>query len=187
MKQSVLIAVSIGALALSGCNKTDSPTNDATTAASPSPDGVAPSAAASVDPNQAFADAAAASDAFEIETSKLAVQKAESSKVKRFAESMIKAHTESTAKLKAAAAAASPAITPLAELTAMQKQTLNDLSAKSGKEFETAYAKAQVDGHQMTLDKLKAYSADGAQPSLKAMATEMVPIVTAHLNMAKGL
>lgn len=38
----------------------------------------------------------------------------------------------------------------------------------------------------MTLAKLKAYSANGAVPSLKRFATELVPIVTAHLNMAKA-
>jgi putative membrane protein len=39
----------------------------------------------------------------------------------------------------------------------------------------------------MTLDALKSYSATGEVPSLKAFATELVPIVTSHLDMAKGL
>jgi putative membrane protein len=39
----------------------------------------------------------------------------------------------------------------------------------------------------MTLDKLKAYAAGGAQAPLKALATELIPVVTAHLNMAKAL
>ena len=57
----------------------------------------------------------------------------------------------------------------------------------SGAEFDAAYAKAQVEAHQMTLDALKAYAADGAVPTLKSFATELVPVVTAHLNMAKAL
>lgn len=189
MKHSILIAASVIALSLSGCSKkTDTPAADSTEAsiatdalpaATPSP--------IAASPGQAFADTAAASDAFEIETSKLAASKAESPKVKRFAEEMIKAHTDSTAKLKTAAASASPAITPAAQMTAMQQQTLSDLSAKSGTEFDRAYAMAQKDGHQKTLDALKAYSASGDVPSLKAFATELVPVVTGHLNMAKGL
>jgi putative membrane protein len=143
--------------------------------------------AAPVSPGQTFADTAAASDAFEIETSKLAATKAQSAKVKRFAEQMIKAHTDSTAKLKTAASAASPAIAPNAQLSPAQQQTLDALAGKSGADFDTAYAKAQVDAHQMALDALKAYANTGDVPSLKTFAGQVVPVVTAHLNMAKGL
>lgn len=138
-------------------------------------------------PGQAFANAAAASDAFEIQTSRLAATKASSAKVKRFAREMIKAHTDSTAKLKTAAAAAAPAITPNPALTPDQQQTLDALSAKSAADFDRAYADAQRRGHQATLDALQAYSASGDVPSLKSFATSLVPTVTAHLNMAKSL
>ena len=130
---------------------------------------------------------AAASDMFETESSRLAASKAASSDVKQFAEQMIKAQSESTAKLATAAAAATPAITPLGDMTDMQRQTLSDLAGKSGADFDTAYAKAQVDAHQATLDALKAYSVNGDVASLKTFATQMAPVVTAHLNMAKAL
>lgn len=183
MKHPIILAVSFAALSLSGCGKKEDPAAQATTSA----EGMTADSPAVVSPGQAFANSAAASDAFEIGTSRLAAGKAQSAKVKTFAEQMIKAHTGSTVKLQTAAAAASPPITPAAELTPAQRQTLDALSAKSGGEFDTAYAKAQVDAHQMTLDALKAYSATGDVPSLKAFATELVPTVAAHLNMAKGL
>jgi putative membrane protein len=100
---------------------------------------------------------------------------------------MIKAHTDSTAKLKAAASAASPAIVPDPTLTVEQLQTLEALKGKEGAEFDMAYGDAQAKAHQMTLDALKAYAASGDVPTLKAFASSMVPIVTAHLNMAKGM
>jgi putative membrane protein len=185
MKHSILIAVSIAALSLAGCGKkAETPAAQNSEAAANGLDGTAAPAAS---PGQAFADAAAASDTFEIETSKLAQTKSQSAKVKRFAGEMIKAHTASTAKLKTAAGAASPAITPSPTLTPAQQQTLDALSAKSGADFDKAYADAQRSGHQATLDALKAYSTNGDVPSLKAFATELVPTVTAHLNMAKGL
>lgn len=190
MKHSLILAVSIAALSLAGCKKSEAPAGDgaATTAVATDDSAMAPATpVAAANPDQAFADAAAASDTFEIETSKLAETKAESSKVKQFAKSMIKAHTDSTAKLKTAASAASPALTPVAQLTPMQQQTLDALAAKSGTDFDQAYAKAQVEAHQMTLDKLKAYSASGAQATLKTFATGLIPTVTAHLNMAKAL
>lgn len=193
MKTTVILAVSAAALALAGCKKTETPSDAAASSAAtdtaiPAADASAPAAdVTAANPDQAFADAAAASDAFEIQTSKLAETKAKSAKVKSFAAQMIKAHTASTAKLKSAASSASPAITPQPQLTPVQQQTLDSLSAASGADFDTAYAKAQVDAHQMTLDKLKAYSTGGAQPSLKSFATGLIPVVAAHLNMAKAL
>lgn len=190
MKSTVLVAASIAALALAGCKKeVESPATDAVSATSAPEDATvgAMPAATPANAGQTFADAAAASDAFEIESSKLAAEKAQSSKVKSFATAMIKAHTDSTTKLKTAAGAASPAITPKPTLSAMQQSTLADLTSKSGAAFDQAYIKAQTEAHQMTLDTLKAYSANGDVPSLKSFATELVPIVTAHLNMAKGL
>lgn len=185
MKHSLLLVASLAAVSVAGCKKEDAPAPDAAVTTASSESSAAPEAAAN--PDQAFASDAAASDAFEIQSSQLAAEKASSSKVKKFAAQMIEAHTSSTAKLKAAAAAATPAIAPVPQMTAAQQQTLETLRTKSGAEFDTAYIQAQADAHQMTLDRLRAYSASGAVPSLKTFATELVPIVTAHLNMAKGL
>lgn len=190
MKNTLILAASLAAIALGGCSKKD---ETPTVAADAAPDVAAsdPMAGATAtpaaSPAQAFANAAATSDMFEIETSKLAATQAGAAKVKTFAEQMIKAHTESTAKLKTAASGASPAITPTPSMTAMQQQTLADLQSKSGADFDKAYMAAQVNAHQMTLDALKAYAASGEAPSLKSFAGGLVPTVTAHLNMAKAL
>jgi putative membrane protein len=185
MKYAAIIAVSAAALALASCGKKNEPAAPETPAAEASAGMVAP--AENMTAGQSFANTAAASDTFEIEASKLAAAKAASAKIKTFAQNMIKAHTDSTAKLKTAAADATPPVTPVADLSANQQQTLTELQGKSGAEFDTAYAKAQVDAHQATLDALKAYSASGDVPSLKSFASGLVPVVTAHLNMAKGL
>ena len=138
-------------------------------------------------PAQQFANSAAASDAFEIATSQLALQKSSSSRVKGFADQMIKAHQDSTAKLKAAAASATPAITPDATLTAAQSDVLARLKAIEGPAFDAAYIGAQRDAHEATLAALRDYSAHGDIAPLKEFATKVTPIVAAHLNMAKGL
>ncbi|MDF2639473.1 MAG: hypothetical protein K0R64_2457 [Novosphingobium lindaniclasticum] len=193
MKHRVLFAVSFAALALAACKKEAPASNEVSTApasgavagAYPGADGVMPTATQS--PDQAFANTAAASDAYEIETSKLAVAKGQSAEVKRFAEKMIEAHTQSTQKLKGVTDKLSPSITPDAGLTEAQEQKLDALRNLSGADFDKAYASAQVDAHQMTLDKLKDYAANGDSAPLKAFAKEIVPAVTAHLNMAKSL
>ncbi len=136
---------------------------------------------------QSFTNVAAASDAFEIETSRLALANGASAAVKSYANKMIEAHTTSTAKLKTAAAGVTPAITPDPALNAEQQQKLDQLKTLNGAAFDQAYKTEQAAGHQQTLDALKAYAATGDAPQLKTFANEMIPIVTAHLNMAKTM
>ena len=136
---------------------------------------------------QGFINAAAASDRFEIESSKLAASSASSAAVKKFATQMISAHSASTAKLKSIVAGMSPPMTADDTLNPTQQQKLDSLKSLNGAAFDSAYASAQVEAHQMALDMLKNYAASGDNAQLKTFANGMIPTVTAHLNMAKGL
>jgi putative membrane protein len=136
---------------------------------------------------QGFVNAAAASDRFEIESSRMAEASGQSAGVKAFARQMISGHTASTAKLKGLVGAMSPALTPNDALNADQQALMATLQGKTGAELDTAYAAAQVTAHQKTLDMLNAYAAGGDTPTLVEFAKGMIPTVTAHLNLAKGL
>jgi putative membrane protein len=144
-------------------------------------------AAPAANGGQMFANNAAASDAFEIATSKLALDNSQSAAVKKFAKQMVTAHAQSTEKLKTAAAGLSPAITPDPTLSPDQQAKLDALKDKKGKEFDTAYIDAQVAGHHQTLDTVRSYAASGDVPAFKSFAQALAPIVAAHLNMAKAL
>ena len=194
MNFKTLALVSVAALSLAACGKkaddTTAVDNGAyanTTAMDVNAAGANDAMAAPASGGQAFVNMAAASDAFEIETSKLAVTNGASAAVKKFAGQMITAHEGSTAKLKALTATLSPALAPNPALSAEQQQKLADLKAKQGADFDTAYAAAQVAGHQQTLDMLKEYAATGDVPQLKTFAAGLAPTVAAHLNMAKSL
>ena len=136
---------------------------------------------------QDFADKAAKSDAFEIAAAKLAKTNAESADVKKFAATMIDAHTGSTAKIKAAAAKASPAIKPDPTLTSDQQSKLDDLGKLKGADFDKAYIDGQISAHEDALPLMKDYAANGDTPSLKTAAGEIAPVVQKHLDMAKAL
>jgi len=136
---------------------------------------------------QEFADKAAKSDAFEIAAAKLAKTNAGSSGVKAFAATMIEAHTGSTAKIKAAAAKATPAIKPDPTLTSDQQSKLDDLGKLKGADFDKAYIDGQVSAHEDALSLMKGYADNGDTPSLKTAAGEIAPVVQKHLDMAKGL
>jgi putative membrane protein len=134
-----------------------------------------------------FADTAAKSDAFEIASAKLAQANGDSADVKSFAAKMIAAHTDSTAKIKKAAAAASPAITPDPTLSDKQNAQLADLRKLKGADFDKAYAAGQVMAHQEALGLMKSYGGTGDAPTLKAAANEIAPVVQDHLTMAQAL
>ena len=134
-----------------------------------------------------FVNIAAKSDAFEIAAAKLALKNGVSKEVKAFATDMIAAHTESTAKIKSAAAAASPALTPDATLTADQNDDLAELGKKTGAEFDEAYIDGQVEAHQDALATMRDYAEKGDTPSLKTAAGEIAPNVQKHLDHAKML
>lgn len=136
---------------------------------------------------QGFADTAAKSDAFEIAAAKLALTNAASPDVKAFATKMIAAHTGSTVKIKAAAAKASPAITPDATLTSDQQGKLDDLAKLKGADFDAAYIDGQIGAHEDALALMKDYATNGDTPSLKTAAGEITPVVQGHLDMAKAL
>jgi len=188
MKLKALATLSATALIIAACGHKGADPGDVDPARNDAlnqtmPEAVAPTPSA----GQTFANTAAASDAFEIQSSQLAVANSHNSRIRSFAQKMIDGHTASTAKLKAAAAAASPAITPDPTWTAEQQGKIDALKSATGPAFDQAYAAAQVAAHQATLDALKSYATSGDVPTLKAFASGLVPTVTAHLNMAKGL
>jgi len=200
MNTRILMLLAGTALALSACGKhdnanTSADTGNATDLNMTADNGMAAdtnmagTSATAPSPltAQGFVNAAAASDKFEIESSKLAASSASSDAVKKFAAQMITAHTASTAKLKSTISGMTPAITPDDTLTPDQQQKLDSLKGLNGAAFDSAYAAAQTQGHQMTLDALKDYAASGDNATLKTFANGMIPTVTAHLNMAKGL
>lgn len=182
MKARLLLAAAT-ALALAGCNSQGddaTPGDDASVAAAdPAP------AAAPADP-QSFADTMAASDMFEIEAGKLAQSMGTSQKVKDFGAMMAKDHTDSSAKLKAAAGKTEPAVTVAPALTPDQQAKLDALKA-AGADFDKTYAEQQVTAHEQALATLRDQAANGTAEPLKAFAGEVAPVVEHHLETAKTL
>jgi putative membrane protein len=200
MNRSTFIVLSAAAVALASCGQkpttSETSTTDTTTTNTVSetipPDTMNAAgtdmmnAAAPVPTGQAFANTVAASDAFEIESSKLAAANAGSAAVKSYAKRMITAHTESTAKLKKLASG-KPAITPDPTLNPDEQQKIDTLKALKGADFDRAYVADQIAAHEHALEALNGYAPAGDVPEFKKFATSLVPTVTAHLNMAKAL
>ena len=129
-------------------------------------------------PAKQFAETAAASDAYELASSKLALEKAQDTGLKAFAQQMMRDHTESTADLKVAAGS----IVPDATLTAKHRSDITLLESASGSGF-AAYKSQQIAAHEQALALLQAYATSGDQPELTAFAAKTAPVVAGHLKM----
>jgi putative membrane protein len=184
----LLIAAAVGALSLSACkqegtsisnNQTQGQTDEAMVDNSIASDGNM-GMAANASADQAYVENAAASDMFEIETSKLALAKADKPSVKTYAQMMIDEHTKSTTELKAAAGQAG--IQVPATLPADKQAKLDSLRGLTGAEFDRQYLADQRSGHQETLAKVNAYLAAAPAGALKDHASKMTGVVQKHLN-----
>ena len=129
---------------------------------------------------------ASASDMFEIESSKLAVQKGDE-QTKAFAQQMITDHEKTSAELKAMLAGGKVNGTPVTALTEDHKEELDDLAKLSGVEFKEEYFDDQVDAHEDAVDLFKRYAEGGENSDLKAWAAKTLPALEHHYKMAQDL
>jgi len=127
----------------------------------------------------------------EIDQAKLAQSKAKSPSVKKFADMMVREHTEAKneqAKLYKRLNLTAAQSQDATALKDSADRTLASLRAASGQAFDVAYIDAQVDAHQKVLDTidtdlLPAAARQELIDDLKKMRT----VVDAHLKEAKSL
>lgn len=175
MSRSLILAAA-GALALAACASTEA-------------DMAADNAAAAGDmtPTQrgAYVEMAAASDLFEIQSSQLALSRAQRPEVRQFAQMLIDHHRQTTAQLTAAATAAGTPPTP--DLMPMQQQMMDELRGASGAGFDAVYLRQQVPAHEMALALHENYARNGDTAALRGTAAAAVPIIRQHLDRARQL
>lgn len=134
-----------------------------------------------------FVNKAATGDMFEIESSRIALERSRNAEVKAFAQMMVDAHTKTTQGLNDAIASSGLTLTPPTSLPEDKAGALADLRSASAEDFDKKYMDAQVDGHQAMLDLMTRYAQDGDNASLKAAAAATAPVVQQHLDKAKAL
>lgn len=130
-------------------------------------------------PDKDFIAKVTVSNTLEIETSRLARSKSTREDVKTFAQAMIDDHTKASESLKKAVREANGP--ELAEVLDGSHQTmLNDLSSRSGAEFDKAYIDDQIALHNEAVSTLTDYAKGGAVPPLKTFAERTLPVVEMH-------
>lgn len=129
---------------------------------------------------------ASASDMFEIESSKLALQKGDET-TKAFAQQMITDHEKTSAELKALLAGGKVQGNPVTALTEDHKEEVDELAKLEGAEFNEEYIDDQVEAHEDAVDLFKRYAEEGENAELKAWAAKTLPALEHHYKMAHDL
>ena len=139
-------------------------------------------------PEQArpYVEMAAASDMYEIESSRMALARSQSSEVRQFAQMMIDHHTMTTQQMMQAAQATgiNP---PPPMLLPPQRTMLDELQPLNGAEFERMYLRQQRMAHRMALALHQTYSGSGDTPQLQQAASLAVPVVQRHIDQLQAL
>jgi putative membrane protein len=196
MKRILIIGVSALALAACGGEAARNTASDAGNLATATESKMEDTAGAAVGMGGAMAanntaadyvTNAALGDMYEIESSKLALEKAQSPEVKKFAQQMVTDHTATTKKLKDTVAQANLSLSPPAALDARRQGMIDNLKSASGADFDRAYLDQQTAAHREALTLHSGFAQDGDNDALKKLAAKTAPRIQHHLDMVKQL
>jgi putative membrane protein len=181
---SVLV---VAGLVLAGCGGGDNADN---AVADTVPPVTAPPAAPTLtDPE--IAHVAVTANSIDIEAGEAARAKSTNADVKAFAQTMITDHT--AVNKEAGELATKLGVTPMDNATSQSLKSGADaakteLAAKTGADYDRAYAAREVAYHQAVLDALDQTLIPATQNAeLKALLEKVRPAIASHLEMAKAL
>jgi putative membrane protein len=129
---------------------------------------------------------AGASDLFEIQSSQIALSKAQRAETRQYAQMLITHHTQTT-QATMAAAQASGMTPPPPMLMPMQQRMIQQLQSASAASFDRVYLTQQVPAHEMALALHSNYARNGDTPALRTTASTAVPLVQQHLTEARRM
>jgi putative membrane protein len=131
-----------------------------------------------------FVNEAAMSDMFEIQSSQLAAQQTQGD-VQSFANQMVTDHTKTTSELKDLASQQNLSLPT--QMSSSQQSMIDKLKGLQGKDFAKQYMDDQVSGHKDAVSLFERYGKGGDNDKLKAWASQTLPTLQHHLDMAQNI
>jgi putative membrane protein len=132
-----------------------------------------------------FAVAAANGGMMEVQLGELAQKNGSSKAVKDFGKMMAEDHGKANEELKSLAQQLN--IVLPSSMGEDKQEKYNELSTKTGKQFDEAYADLMVKDHKEDIDAFKEQAEDGRIPELKSWAAGKVPVLEMHLQKAQAM
>ncbi len=129
---------------------------------------------------------AGAGDLYEIESSRLAMERAARPGVREFARMLVDDHRRGTERV-AAAARADRINPPPPRLEPRHRSMLRQLERARGPAFDQLYLNQQIPAHQDALALHRNQARRGAGNDLRRVAASIVPVVEGHLTQARRL
>jgi putative membrane protein len=136
---------------------------------------------------QDFVTQAAMGDMLEIETGKLAEQKAADSKIKPFAKQLIADHQKTAEELKSLISGGKVKANVPPALDSSHQSKVDKLKGLSGADFDKAFDDLQRSAHKDATSLFERYAKGGENADLKAFAAKHLPTLQHHLKMAEDL
>lgn len=139
----------------------------------------------------AFVKQVPSSNAFEIASSRLAEQMAQSPEVKAFAAQMIEDHTKAGEAFEAARAqldtTASTTIEGGTRLLPKEQAMLDELKAAEGQAFDQKYIELQTNAHREAVALFSNYAKSDGDPALMEFAKKTLPTLEQHYRHVQEL
>lgn len=121
----------------------------------------------------------------EVQLGQMAQNKGASQRVKDFGAMMVKDHTAAGDELKNLATQKN--VTLPTTVGNDHQNKIDDLNKKTGKDFDKAYIRAMVDGHQSTVNDFEKASKDTKDADVKSWVDKTLPTLRMHLDSAKAI
>ena len=137
--------------------------------------------------NKGYLLAAVAGDLFEIQSSEVALTKAQRPEVREFARMLLAHHSGMTESLWDAARASGMVRTHEWMLPPPMQRSLEELQQASPADFDRVYVRQQVLAHERALTLHRNYASKGDAAALRQAATAAVPVLQQHLDRARQL
>ncbi|TAN02098.1 MAG: DUF4142 domain-containing protein [Chitinophagaceae bacterium] len=137
-----------------------------------------------------IASVAVTANQIDVNYGKIAVKKSKSPEIRKFAETMIKDHTDIIKQ--AVALATKLHVTPKTNATTKsllegEKKTTKLLNSKKGKAFDKAYIDNEVAYHKAVINAVQnVLIPDSQNQELKDLLTKVMPLLNSHLQMAEN-
>jgi putative membrane protein len=130
-----------------------------------------------------FIEKAAVGGMAEVQMGQLAAQKGQNQAVRDYGNAMVTEHTAGNQRLMNIAG--SMGVTPPADLDFMHRRMAKKLNKQREKEFDETYIESQIKDHKKMIELFEEQGRDGQSTELKQFASEMLPKLRNHLQMAE--
>ncbi|MEI6349919.1 MAG: DUF4142 domain-containing protein [Verrucomicrobiota bacterium] len=131
-----------------------------------------------------FLQSAAEINASEVQLGKIALQKSQDPKIRQIAEHLVSDHTKANQELQKLASDKGVSLTM--QPNHREQRRLSRLESKSGSEFNKAFLRQNIIGHERAISLFEAVSRRAQDPDIKSWSGKMVPGLQDHLAMARS-